>query len=65
MLDDRAARRCAATHNVPVIGTLGIVLRAKRAGRIQRARPLVEALIAAGMFLEHEFMERVLTSVDE
>jgi predicted nucleic acid-binding protein len=65
VLDDRAARRCAATHNVPVIGTLGIVLRAKRAGRIQRARPLVEALIAAGMFLEHEFMERVLTSVDE
>jgi hypothetical protein len=27
VLDDRAARRCAAAHNVPVIGTLGIVLR--------------------------------------
>jgi predicted nucleic acid-binding protein len=65
VLDDRAARRCAATHNVPVIGTLGIVLRAKCAGQIQRARPLVEALIAAGMFLEREFMERVLTSVGE
>jgi predicted nucleic acid-binding protein len=50
---------------VPVIGTLGIVLRAKHAGQIQRARPLVEALIAAGMFLEREFMERVLTSVGE
>jgi predicted nucleic acid-binding protein len=33
VLDDRAARRCSAAHNVPVIGSLGVALRCKsRAG---------------------------------
>jgi predicted nucleic acid-binding protein len=65
VLDDRAARRCAAAHNVPVIGTLGVVLRAKRNRQIEGARPLVNELIAAGMFLDAEFVDRVLTSVGE
>lgn len=30
ILDDLAARRCAKAHSIPQIGTLGIVLRAKR-----------------------------------
>ena len=38
VLDDRAARRCAAAHNVPVIGTLGIVLRSKQKRLIESAR---------------------------
>jgi predicted nucleic acid-binding protein len=65
VLDDRAARRCAAAHNVPVIGTLGIVLRAKKNRQIETARPLVEDLIAAGMFLEVEFANRVLAGIGE
>jgi predicted nucleic acid-binding protein len=35
VLDDRVARRCAAAHNVPVIGTLGCVRR-----RIGKSRAL-------------------------
>ena len=65
MLDDRAARRCAAAHNVPVIGTLGIVLRSKQKRLIESARPLVSKLIATGMFLDDEFVNRVLASVRE
>jgi predicted nucleic acid-binding protein len=65
VLDDRAARRCAAAHNVPVIGTLGVVLRSKKNRQIESARPLVKALIAAGMFLDDEFVDRVLESVGE
>jgi predicted nucleic acid-binding protein len=65
VLDDRAARRCAAAHNVPVIGTLGIVLRSKQKRLIESARPLVSKLIATGMFLEDEFVDRVLASVRE
>jgi predicted nucleic acid-binding protein len=38
VLDDRAARRCAAAHSVSVIGTLGIVLRAKKNWQIESAR---------------------------
>jgi predicted nucleic acid-binding protein len=65
VLDDRAARRCAATHNVPVIGTLGVVLRAKRNRQIESAQSLVKELTAAGMFLDDEFVERVLASIGE
>jgi predicted nucleic acid-binding protein len=65
VLDDRAARRCAAAHDVPVIGTLGVVLRAKKAGRVRNARPLVKELVAAGMFLGDEFVEGVLVSIGE
>ena len=65
VLDDRAARLCAVADNVPVIGTLGVVLRSKRNRLIERAKPLVEELIAAGMFLDDEFVERILASIGE
>lgn len=65
MLDDRAARRCAAAHGIRVIGSLGVVLRAKNHRQIDFARPVVKALIAAGMFLNDEFENHALASVGE
>lgn len=65
VLDDRAARRCASAHDLPVIGSVGVVLRSKKNRQIDRARPLVKELIAAGMFLDDEFVDRVLESVGE
>ena len=65
VLDDRAARRCAVAHNVPVIGTLGVVLRSKKNRQIESARPLVKQLIAAGMFVDDEFADRVLATIGE
>jgi predicted nucleic acid-binding protein len=65
VLDDRSARRCAMSHEVPVIGSLGVVLRAKQKQHIEQARPLVAALIASGMFLDPDFADRALASVGE
>jgi len=65
VLDDRAARRCAVAHSVPVIGTLGVVLRSKKNRQIDSARSVVEKLIAAGMFLDNEFVDGVLASIGE
>jgi predicted nucleic acid-binding protein len=65
VLDDRAARRCAVAHAVPVIGTLGVVLRSKKNRLNDSARSVVEKLITAGMFLDHEFLEDVLASIGE
>lgn len=65
VLDDLAARRCAAAHGIQTIGTLGIVLRAKARRQIDLARPLVEALRAAGMFLDDRFMNDALAQVGE
>ena len=38
ILDDLLARRCAATLDIPIRGTLGLVLTAKKHGRIAQAR---------------------------
>ena len=65
MLDDRAARRCAVAHGIPVIGSLVVVLRSKKNRQIDKARPLVKELIAAGLFLGDEFAERALERVGE
>ena len=65
ILDDLAARRCAATLGIPVRGTLGLVLTAKRRGLIPAARVVLEQLRQSGMYLSDSIMNRALTFVDE
>ncbi|HEY2737838.1 MAG TPA: DUF3368 domain-containing protein [Thermoanaerobaculia bacterium] len=47
------------------MGTLGLVLRAKRTGEISAARPLVEKLRDAGMYLSDRVLEPALRLVGE
>jgi len=65
VLDDLAARRCAATHKIPVIGSLGIILRAKRKGIIENAAPWIMKLKFAGMYLDETLIQKVLTEFGE
>ena len=65
VLDDLAARRCAATHQIRVIGSIGIVLRAKRSGLVEAAAPLLLKLKFAGMYAAEDFIQSVLASVGE
>ncbi len=44
VLDDAAARRCAQAHGLTVVGSVGVVLRAKKAGIITQAKPWLEQL---------------------
>ena len=48
-----------------MIGTLGIVLRAKRRGLIPQARPVVEKMIANGMYLSQSILQKALALVNE
>ena len=65
VIDDYAARTCATVLGVPVIGTLGLVLRAKVRGRVPAARPLVEDLRRAGLYLSDGLIDDALSIVDE
>ena len=65
VLDDLAARGCAAAHRIQTVGTLGIVLCARASQQIDAARPLVEALRAVGMFLDDRVIEDALVQVGE
>ena len=48
-----------------VIGTLGVVLRSKEHGVIDEARPWVTKLMAAGMFIDRELLDRALARIGE
>ena len=65
IVDDLAGRRCAASLNIPVRGTLGIVLVAKRRGLIPKARPVIEEMVIGGLHLSRQVMDEALRRVDE
>ncbi|MGO9469906.1 MAG: DUF3368 domain-containing protein [Isosphaeraceae bacterium] len=65
VLDDLAARRCAARLRIQCFGTLGLVLAAKRLGLVPAARPLVERLRQVGLYLDDELVEEVLKRIGE
>jgi predicted nucleic acid-binding protein len=49
ILDDRAARNCALALGIPVRGTLGVILLAKREGLLSHVRPVFARLQEAGL----------------
>lgn len=65
ILDDRAARRLALGLGLSVIGTLGILLAAKRHGFISALRPQLEGLVSYGFHLAPELYQRVLLDAGE
>lgn len=65
VIDDRAARRCAAALGIPSRGTLGIILLAKREEHVQRARPLLERAIEAGLHVSEELFQTMLELAGE
>lgn len=65
VVDDLQARRCAATLGLPVRGTLGLVITAKQRGRIPAARPVIEQLRDAGMYLSDRVLNFALKKVGE
>lgn len=65
VLDDRQARRCARSLGILTTGTLGVILRAKKAGLIPLARPFLENLLQSKMYLTRDLIEMTLAGVDE
>jgi len=65
VIDDLAGRKCAACLNIPVRGTLGIILIAKKRGLIPFARPVLETLLRSGMYLSRSVLDQALRQVGE
>ncbi len=65
ILDDYAARRLANVLSIPVTGTLGLALLAKRRGFVAAARPVVDELCRAGLYLSPSVVEKALELVGE
>ena len=67
VLIDEAAGRAAATENrIPVVGTLGILLRAKTEGVIEGVEPLIESLRhELGFFISERLRTEILERAGE
>ena len=65
LLDDRRARRIAAESGRPVIGTLGLLVRAREEGFVAALRPLIEQLRSTGYFISDDLVVQALSSRNE
>jgi predicted nucleic acid-binding protein len=65
IVDDRQARHCADALGLRTRGTLSVVIRAKQSGVIAAARPVIEDLRRAGIYLSDALALAVLTAVGE
>lgn len=65
LLDDRAARRCARTLGLALLGTIGLVVQARRAGIVAAAKPVLQAVVDAGLHVDKALVRSVLADLGE
>ena len=65
ILDDNAAKKTAKFLGLRVIGTLGILVLAKKRGYIKEVSPVLDALKRDGFFVSNDLCDLVLKQADE
>jgi predicted nucleic acid-binding protein len=60
IIDDGTARKCALAMGIPVRGTLGILLLAKKEGHISRIAPIFNELIRLGFRINPKVLDTAL-----
>jgi len=65
VVDDGAARRCGKGLDVPTLGTLGVLVVAKREGVLEAVRPATRTLRQAGLHVSDAVVEQVLRMAGE
>jgi len=65
LVDDRAARNCAKVLQIRSLGTVGVILLAKRRGLIDSARLALTKISDAGCWLSADLVEAALVEAGE
>lgn len=65
LIDDYDGREVARALGLKVVGTIGVLLRAKLLGKIESLREELERLKATGFWLSEELYERILKEAGE
>jgi predicted nucleic acid-binding protein len=60
LIDERKGRKIAQVYNVNIIGTLGLLLKAKQQGLLERVKPDIELLQQSSTRISTELYQRVL-----
>lgn len=65
LADDQAARACAAKLGIATIGTLGVLVRARRLGLVPSVRELIDELRASGHWVSDSAAAQALAAAQE
>lgn len=65
LIDEVSARKVAKLLNLTVIGTIGILIKAKDAGHIHAVKPYFDQLINSGLRYNLAFYNKVLSQLNE
>ena len=65
VMDDRAAKEMAELLELPVVGTLGILLNAKEKGVLPAVKPALDRIVANGFYIDDALYELVLNRAGE
>jgi predicted nucleic acid-binding protein len=65
LIDDKRGRKVAQINQIKTIGSLGVLLQAKRMGLISHVEPLIKAIVASPVFMGAELIQMVLELAGE
>lgn len=65
LVDEREARREASRQGITVIGSLRVLKEAKDRGIIPQVKPVLDELIAAGMYVSDALYQTLLQQIGE
>ncbi|MEH2012139.1 DUF3368 domain-containing protein [Nostoc sp.] len=65
IIDDAAARRVAKTLNIPFMGTLGMLVLAKKRGLISEISQPIQAIQDAGLWLSDDLIQFLTQQAEE
>lgn len=65
LIDEKAARRVALSKGLPIIGTVGVLLLAKRRGLLDSVKDVLDTMQVQGMRISDRLYVQVLTLAQE
>jgi predicted nucleic acid-binding protein len=65
LVDEREARREAQRQGITVVGSLRVLTEAKHRGIIPQVKPVLDDLIAAGMYVSDVLYQTLLQQIGE
>ncbi|MBF2008671.1 MAG: DUF3368 domain-containing protein [Chlorogloeopsis fritschii C42_A2020_084] len=65
LIDEKAARKVAMTRKLPLIGTMGILLLAKRRGLLDSVKDVLDVLQIQGTRISDRLYVQILTLAEE
>jgi len=60
LIDDNRAKKYASLNGVKVIGSLGILIKAKEQGHIEKVKPLLDEIQKSEVYIAMKLIEKVL-----